>query len=212
MKKRLLPLLLILLLAGLLAPFLADFMAETVIGPLLYFLWVGRLLLASVPQLCLWSLFLLLVLVIALSSLGRPRLSFRRTRQPQAEPTNRIEGWINLLQGTEEEIYYKWQLAQHLRDLTLNILADQRQLTPGQTRRLLQAGRLELPPDIQRYLEASLVSFSHFTAPPSLHWPGREPPAPATPLDLAPERIIQYLEDQFDYRGSPPGNPHHPAS
>jgi len=191
-RERWLPLAIILLLAALLAPFLRDFIREVIVIPLLYLFWLGLLLAESIPQAGFWGCFVGLALLIAGRSLLRsPRLAPRRRGTKTASP-GRIETWVKLLQQARQEPYYRWRLAQRFRELTLDTLAHAEHLSRKQVRQRLAEGQLGLPPEIRAYLQASLRSFSHLpAASPSF----RSRP-PASPLDLEPERIVQFLEEQ----------------
>ncbi len=194
MKNRLLPLVLILLVAGLLALLVQDLARQLIVTPLLLLYWVGRLLFESIPQIIIWWLFLFIALLAA----GRSLFQHRRAqpRPPKKKKTNpeRIENWVKLLQDADQETYYKWQLAQHMQELILAALAYHERLTPKEIRHRLAEEKLEIPPEIRAYLEASMTSFSHLIGPRSLF----RPEARATPLELEMEQIIQFLEDKVD--------------
>lgn len=194
MKKNLVILALILFLAALLTPLVRDYSRQW-ISPLLYIAWVGRLLLAGIPQVVWWVLLLTVALFIA----GRTLLSYWSRPQPPertaAVPPGRIESWAALIRQADQEIYYQWQLAQPLQELTLAVLAHTERVSPTEIKSRLSRNDLELPPDIQTYLQASMTSFSHLV-PPSRFGVG----APPSPLALDPEHIIRFLEDKLDHR------------
>jgi hypothetical protein len=100
-----------------------------------------------------------------------------------------------LLRQADQEDYYKWQLAQRLNRLVVAALAHDERVEAREIRRRLAAKQLDLPADIQAYLEAGMTSFSHFLGP-RYRYPWRRH---TTPLDLDPERLIQFLEDNLDY-------------
>ncbi len=195
MKRNLAALPLILLLAALLTLWLGDYSRHW-ISPLLYIAWVGRLLLASIPQVIWWGLLLAVAFFIAgrilLSHWSRPQPPERAT----AAPPGRIESWATLIRQADQEFYYQWQLAQPLQELTLALLAHTERVPPAEIRQRLSQNELALPPDIQAYLQASLTSFSHLV-PPSSRFGATSPPSP---LALDPERIIRFLEDKLDHR------------
>lgn len=158
---------------------------------MLYGLWFGRLLLASLPQAVLWSCFLALALFLAGTSLFRPGRLRLRFRAEGTRQQGRLESWVRLLRQAAQEDYYKWRLAQRIRELALETLAQGEQISPKQVRQRLLAGQLALPPEIEAYLQASLKPLSQFAAPRFFF----RTRAPASPLQLEPERIIQFLED-----------------
>ncbi|MBN1219773.1 MAG: hypothetical protein JXM69_12660 [Anaerolineae bacterium] len=194
MNKRLLPLGLILLLAVLLAPLAQGYFRKAIITPLLYFYWVGRLIFESIPRSIFWGLFLIIALIIAINSLRQTAPRLRRSRQPKTSPPERIQTWAGLLQRAEQEDYYKWQLAQRLHKLAVNSLAHAERVDPGEIRQRLVEKQLNLTPEVQAYLEAGMTSFSHFLgARPRFRFKKQ-----TTPLDLDPEEVIRFLEDNLD--------------
>jgi hypothetical protein len=194
MSKRLLPFGLILLLALLLTPLFQAFIGRVILPPLLYGYWIGRLLLAAVPEAIFWGLFTALAALIVIRSMVKrpPPLRWPRRAAP-ARRQERIETWLKLLERTRQEPYYQWQLARSLRQLTLAIVAHQEQLTIKQTQQRLLAGQLKLPPDVAAYLLASLSSFSYLADLSPTAGPG----SGGSPLDLEPERLVEFLEKQF---------------
>jgi hypothetical protein len=189
MIKRLLPFGLILLLALLLTPFFQAFIDRVILPPLLYGYWIGRLLLAAVPEAVFWGLFIALAALIVIRAMVKqpPPLRWPRQRAPERHQ-ERIETWIKLIERARRESYYQWQLARSLRQLALAMVAHQEHLTVKQTQQRLLASQLDLPPDVAAYLLASLSSFSYLSD---------LPPSAGSPLDLEPERLVEYLEKQF---------------
>lgn len=196
MIRRWLPWGIILVAAGLLTMALREVIAASIILPLLYLLWIGTLIFLSIPQGFIWGAFLGVALLIAWRSLVRwPRRS-RPSYPAAAPPAGRLESWLRLIRQARQEPYYRWQLAQNLRRLMLAALAHEEQLTLKQARRRLAHDRLALPPDIQAYLQASARSFGEFAGRPG-RLPWRKAP-PASPLDLDPARIAQFLEEKLN--------------
>jgi hypothetical protein len=195
MRSRLLRLGLLLLLAGLLTPFLKDFIRDVLLLPLLYITWLGRLVLASLPQVIIWgSLFIFALFVAGRSLLIQSRRRLQ-TYRPVTLPPGRLESWANLIDRAGQDRYARWRLARQLRKLTLAVLAqNKRQPLPQLTQELTE-GRLNIPGEIQAYLQASLTSFSYF-APARFRFWFQAPPA--SPLDLDPEQIVRFLEDQYE--------------
>jgi hypothetical protein len=182
-----------LLLAILLTPVLEDYIREAIVSPLLYLFWVGRLVLRSLPQAVIWSFFLAIAVLIAGRSLLLKRPAWRRApRFAKARP-GRIETWVKLIRRADEENYYKWQLAQQLRKLTVAVLAQDERLTPRQLQHRLAGRALDIPSEIQAYLDASLNSFGQFS---DLEAGSRRQTQPS-PLDLDPEQILEFLEGRF---------------
>jgi hypothetical protein len=195
MRNRFLPLGLILILAILLTLVSHNYMGEAIVTPLLYLVWIGRLIFESIPQGVIWALFLFIALLVAGRSLVKKRTHSGQSQYPETPEPERIEGWLNLLRRANQDDYYKWQLAQRIQRLTLDTLAHDERLELKQVRQNLAAGKLDLPPELQAYLEAGMTSFSHFLGAESRFRLRKQ----ASSLDLDLERIIQFLEDKVDY-------------
>jgi len=194
MRRRLLSLTLILILAGLLTVVLQEY-TRHLIMPFLFIVWVGQLLFETIPQAIIWGLFVAIALLIAGCSLFKRSALSPTAPRLQPPPEGRIESWARLIEQSKQETYYRWQLAQPLQELAIDVLAYRQRSTPRQIKQQLVGNPLDLPPEIQAYLQASMTSFSHLLADRSRFRPGSAP----TPLDLALEEIVQYLEDQLDY-------------
>jgi hypothetical protein len=195
MRNRFLPLGIILLLAILLTLASHNYMREAIVAPLLYLFWIGHLIFESIPQIIIWALFLFIALLVAAKSLRGKKSLSQQSQHPDTIEPERIEGWLKLLRRANQDDYYKWQLAQRLQKLTLETLAHNERLEPKQVRQDLAAGKLDIPPEIQAYLEAGMTSFSHFLGAKSRFRLRRQ----SSPLDLNPEQVIKFLEDNVDY-------------
>jgi hypothetical protein len=195
MRRRIFPLALILILAGLLTLVLQEY-TRHLIMPFLFIVWVGQLLFETIPQVIIWGLFVAIALLIAGRSLLKRSALPPMAPRSQPPPEGRIESWARLIEQSKKETYYRWQLAQPLQELAIDILAHRQRSTPRQIKQQLVANSLlDLPPEIQAYLRASMTSFSHLLTDRSRFRPGSAP----SPLDLALEEIVQLLEDQLDY-------------
>jgi hypothetical protein len=183
------------LLAGLLTPFLKDFVGEVVVLPLLYGIWFGRLVIDSIPQAVIWAVFVAAALLVAGRSLLNRRSDWKENRELPTVYPGRIKSWAWLIDRAGQEHYARWRLARELRKLTIASLAQETGWSEEQTNQMLKEDRLNLPPDIQAYLQASMTSFSHFSPTRFLFWTR---PAAASGLELDPERVVQYLEERHD--------------
>jgi hypothetical protein len=181
--------------AGLLTLVLQDY-ARQLIRPFLFTAWIGRLLFGAIPQEFIWGIFIAVALLVAARSLLKRSVASPPARRAQPSAEGRIERWARLIEQSEQEAYYRWQLAQPLQALVIDLLAHRQRSTPRQIRQQLAAKTLDLPPEIEAYLQASMTSFSHLLTGRSRFRPG----SPPSPLDLAPEKIAQFLEDQLDYQ------------
>lgn len=199
MRRRLLLLGLILLLAAPLMLVLRDFAREAIVVPLLYVLWLGRLLFQSIPQPLLWSLFLTLVLFVAVRSLGKRERPARGTRETEAESPGRVRVWARRVQLAARGDYSRWRLAHYLRKLILDVLAHRERLTPEQLKRRLGTGEVGAPPAVQAYLRAGLMPMP--SGPLGLLSRLRQQlrsRARISPLDADLESAVQFLENQLE--------------
>lgn len=194
MRARLFRLALLLILAALLTPFLKDFIRDVLLLPLLYAAWLARIIFETIPQVAIWIIFLVVALLVALRSLSGGRAVRLDSRETPVRVTGRIESWARLVDQAGQEHYARWRLAREMRKLTLAILASEKQLSQEQVMRALQDNRLDLPPEIRAYLQASMTSFSYFS--PTRFWFWQKPTRPSD-LDLDPEQVLQFLEERY---------------
>jgi hypothetical protein len=190
---------LVLLLTVLLVSALRDVVREVIVIPLLYVLWMGRLLLRSVPQALFWFAFVIVACFLALGSLVRGK-------GPPPEPHSagrRFPGqvsvwakWIRLMAGGG---YTGWYFGQHVEKLIVAVLAYRERLNTRETRRRIKAGDLEVPPEVQAYFGILLM-------PLRRRWPlgllARFRLRPRRGAQGAPpgglERVVGFLEDQLE--------------
>lgn len=196
-RRRLLILGGILLGVVLLALLLRGVVRQAVLMPLLYTWWVGRLLYRSVPQLVFWVLFMVGALLILWRSL------FRRAGDPPKttgvvleERMGPVQTWARWLRRARSSYYSRWRLARLLAELTQEILIYQNQMTPTDARQSLEMGSLEAPPEVRAYLQAGqgrryFTRFSELAY--RLSGRGRH-----SPLELDPERAVQFLEERLE--------------
>ena len=88
-------------------------------------------------------------------------------------------------------VYFKWQIANLLAEIAMNILNYQERLLPG--RKLL--GRIrKLPPEVEKYLDAGVnTTFADYPAPQRFRR------TPTTPFDVDLDLVVGYLEmDEHD--------------
>jgi hypothetical protein len=199
MRRRLLLLGLTLLLAAPLVLVLRDFAREAIVVPLLYVLWLGRLLFQSIPQPLLWSLFLTLVLFVAVRSLVKRRGSVGEMREPEAESPGRVRVWARRIQLAARGDYSRWRLAHYVRKLILDVLAHRERLTPEQLKRRLGTGEVHAPLAVQAYLRAGLMPMPSgpigFLSRLRHRLRSR---ARTSPLDADLESAVQFLENQLE--------------
>lgn len=193
MKKHWVPWMLVLLLSYLLALAFQDFLREAIIMPILYAYWFVRLYIESFPQSLLWAIFIGVAIVIV----GRGFFKREKTRRARhgvpMEHRQKIEAWAERIRLARRGNYFKLRLARRLAEISLEVLAYRERLAPDKIRRRLESGILRIPEDIQAYLQAGLA----MDARPTLSQRGQHAPwaRKTSPLQLNPERLVQFLED-----------------
>ena len=167
----------ILLLAA--AYFLRDAIYQTVIIPLAYLFWLAKFYYSTVPQIILWGLLLVILVMIILSNLI-PEFS----SQPKKEPKHRLEnGQVETLARwiikSEKGTYFKWQIANRLGWIGLGLRETSERR--GSFQSMNEA--------VEKYLEAGLTTSF-------VDYPNRK--SVPTPLDVNPKEVIDYLEKQME--------------
>lgn len=187
-----------------LAVLLVDLAREAVAIPVWYLIFVGNLVLGFLPQPLLWSLFLAIVLLIAVKSLTRRRKHAAKGRRKiEVIYPGRVRALLRWIQNADEGVYFKQRLAQHLGKLAVETQAYRERLAPGSIKQRLD--NLDAPPEIQAYLQAGLTPFVQpSTGPLALFKRWLRPDTSTSPLDLDPERAVQFLEHQLEAT-------HHPS-
>jgi hypothetical protein len=202
--KRLLPILAALVsltLAVILAYLLKDAIRHFLIAPLIYTYRFFRIIYEALPQVAWWVVFLLLLVLLAVRSILRYlKFSPRLPGAGQDDRLSRARCWSHWLQVSRQGDYSRWLLARNIAKLALEILAHQERRSLEQTRQLMQAGKIHLPPEVHAYLRVGLdaPSFRHYSEFLNLLRSTRS----ASPLDLDPEVVIRYLETRIESGGS----------
>lgn len=179
------------LILGLIAVFLwNELIQELILVPMTYVVWLGGLLYRSFDQKIWWSTLLILVLILALTSLRlKPRVQWQKPRFKKEIP-HRVELWRKRLEEADRGTYMKWRLAQHLSRLFVEAISYRSGLTPKQIEQHIQKRTIDLPEEMSAYLQAArgfgaASSMSH-------RWNSARIPHP---LEISPELILEFLED-----------------
>jgi hypothetical protein len=207
MSKRLLPILLVALLAIPLALALRDFARDVFVVELLRVLWAGRILFESLPQWPMWALFLVVLATIAAASLGRVTKPVQKKAEPEPVHQGQVQVLARWIRRTSQGSYFRWRLALYLGKLSWDVMAHQAHTTPQELKQRQRAGRLDLPPVVEQYLQSAQAIDS--VAPDSLLSRlrarlGRG--ASSTAYDPALVSVIQFLEAELETL------PPHPAA
>ena len=199
MRRRLLLVGLVLLLAIPLTLALRNFARDVIVVPVLYILWFGHLIVQSIPQAILWVLLLVIALFISARSLIKSQSPTGEAREVQADRPGQVTAWARQIHRMTRGSYYEWSLAQHLGRLSLAVLAYRERLSREQIRQHLQAGKLDMSPEVQAYLQAGLSPF--LSKPISLlsRLVRRlRPSVHTSPLDVDLEKVVRFLEKQLE--------------
>jgi len=198
MSTRLALLALALLLLGLLALVIGGAVREVVVIPLLYLLWLMRVLFEMLPQVVVWVGFVALLALVAWKSLV---VSPAAPPQRQQATTTRtpVATWARMFHSAANERYARWQLAQRLGMLGLELLASQDQPAGQGVWQYLHDESLDMPPEVRAYLLAGTQMYHPLPTFWQRWWPwGTRPGRHPDPLDLDLEVVVQWLEQQLN--------------
>ena len=198
MKDRLIALGLALLLVGLIVVVAMGYAQALFAVPLLYALWLLRLIYESIPQQLFWIAVLALVAIVAGRNMFRLRPVPHRTVSVRARMPP-VATWAALIHQASQDDYSRWLLAQRLATLTGATLAERE---PGSQRLLwhyLTDPDINIPPDVRAYLTAGMGTNMNSRPRRRLRaWLHMDGAQAATPLDLDPALVVQWLERELN--------------
>ncbi|MBN1451046.1 MAG: hypothetical protein JW963_08535 [Anaerolineales bacterium] len=132
-----------------------EFMRDTMLVPVYYVLWVGGLMLNSVPQEAYLVLIVFLSLVIGAETVGGlhivPRVE--RVSQNQPTPDTRYLLWRNLCAYAYDNWFSKNRLVLEARKLILSILAYEQGVDLVEAEALVRNGALDVPDALRDVIE-----------------------------------------------------------
>ncbi len=171
---------------------------DVILVPLLYVLWVGRIIFRAIPQLLLWIVFLTIALLFALGSLTKHKQPAREIRDESVPNPGQVWVWARRIYLMERRSFSRWYFAQHLHQLILKVLAHRERVEIRQIKQHLQTGELDVPPEIRAYLWIALART--YTRP--TFWSRLRRRLPLGTQSIAPdldlEDVVQFLEEQLD--------------
>jgi hypothetical protein len=130
---------------------LRDTVREAIVIPLAYALWMGDILLSSLPQgLLLGLLIVLCIGIILRSALKSDR--FEPEPRPQVitgQHHSRLLFWARQLSRLEDSQFAVEKLAAELKKMLLKILSSQENLTEDEVIDAVRSGTLAVPADIR---------------------------------------------------------------
>lgn len=197
-RNRLLLLGLVLLLTIPLTLALRDVVREGVLIPLLYVVWFGSLAFNAVPQVFFWAILLIVVLVLAVTSLVRRKQPVQGEHRVNPGNPGQVHVWARRIHLMERGDFSRWYVAQHLRRLILDVLAYHERLDFEQVKRYLRTGDLEVSLEVGVCLQVGLApEYSKSRGILFRLWRRLRPSTQASP-DLDLESVVQFLEDRLE--------------
>ena len=180
---------------------LRDVVREVIVIPLLYVLWMGRLLLRSLPQVLCWSVFLIVAFLLALGSLAQWEGPRRTPRAATGRSSGQVAVWAKRIRLMARGGYTGWYFGRHVEKLIVAVLAYRERLSIREIRRRIKVGDLEAPPEVRAYFGIVLLpsrhrwrigSLSRFSLRPRRRAQGMPP------SESGMERVVRFLEDQLE--------------
>ena len=169
---------------------------EAILISLLYLLLIAKLIIHGIPQFVIWLLFLLITFFMALYYTGRLQTAGKAHRSKLTNNTGQVSFWAKRFHKTVPGSYYQSDTAHLLGRLTINILNLRGSKNLKKPADHLVAETSDIPNDIKAYLLAGL-EFGTAGIPKvgrmqQFIW--RLGFKKAGPLDLDPERVVEFIE------------------
>lgn len=183
---------------------LRDTVREAIVIPMAYALWLGDIILRSLPQ----GLLLGLLVVLCIGIVLRSALKSDRTEpEPRAavitgQHHSRLLFWARQLSRLEDSQFAVEKLATELKKVILQVLSAQENLTEDEVIDLVRSGALAVPADIRTLI---VRPQDWMTAQPASGWeallrwlrPKRAPKAnPAQTRKI--EDVIAFIEGRVN--------------
>ncbi len=194
MRNRFVPLIVSLLIAVVLVFIVDDFIHQVIVDPLLYVVWFITVFISSLPQQVFWGVFILIALVIAIKSMTREETTRHQAQRPIVTQRGPVATWYSRLEQAKTQEFSRWRLAQALRKVTWDTLFPDQPLNHLQPEGQRGVAASDLPPEIQAYFEAPMPSSQRF----SWLWRWRQSGPHSSALNLNPETVVKYLENELD--------------
>lgn len=195
-RARIMPLVIVVLAIVAMAVALEDFAERAMATPILYAIWIGRLILESLPQDLLWTGLVLALGVLACTSLLPGRRLKGPPKQPSGEQREGVRLWATWLSHARHRDYFRWRLARGMAPILREALIGRLGITSEEMDEELKAGGRSLPREVGEYLLEAMQarSYREYLEARQGRWRSGQPSA----LDTSPERIVQLIEEQLE--------------
>jgi hypothetical protein len=155
-KSRLRAIILIVAIAMPSAFIFREFIRDQLVIPIAYVFWIIQLYAESVPQMFVWIfLILLAVILLAKGVLKVPKLAGSRGRGSYRR-MGQVETWLEWINRAKGGRYFKSRLSRRLAELTIASIAFDKRISERDVERGLEHGLLNLPENVQAYLQRGL--------------------------------------------------------
>ena len=179
-----------------LALLLSGVIRAYILPPIQYLFWWAVVIYETLPQLFWWTIFLLVLMVVAAWS-----LIIRRNKKFSGEcnhivHTSRLEYWVDTIEKSNKGSYFACFLAHELSLLSLKVFSTQERLSSDQVSDLISSNKIELPLEIQKYIQNGLDVQKSFQNTRSSIWPFSTNRFVLP--DVETEKLIKFLEEKVD--------------
>jgi hypothetical protein len=128
---------------------------DTFVIPILYLLWLARLVFNSIHQVIFWGILFLAVAILLFYGLRRKSRSGSAVQRRMATQHRnwRVAHWAALVRRTSPESSHDIYARSEFRKLILSVWACRAHLSPQELEQEIKAGVLEPPSEIRSYFE-----------------------------------------------------------
>lgn len=193
MIRRFLPLTLLAATTLILAFLVEDFVREVVVVPVLYAGWFFWLTLTNLPQWTFWVLLTLVAALLAIRSLSGEKRQAVKRAEPPPSANGPVNSWMQRLTLASDQPSNKWRISRDLGRFYWETNFPEEPFHVQQYVARLSAPDTKIPVEIRNYFLAGTER------PQAVHsfWFFRRPPPSPSALDLDPEIVVEFLENQL---------------
>jgi hypothetical protein len=130
-------------------------LSRVMLTELMRLIWLVRQQLQALPQMTVWGLLLVVVLVAAVGSLFGWSQAPPGTDGRFAAVPGQVQELSRWIRRAAEGRYFRWTLNRHMTDLIWEVMAYREGTTPRRLKQRVRTGEIELPPAILDFVESS---------------------------------------------------------